>query len=132
MAALEELRRQTLLPINQAAAMKLRQAGIQESGAVQAVFQLMEWGIARDKRRRYQDIAHELDLLAHAPDQAAALEYLVAKVPGGVRETVRTVLRLGPIPAARKLLELLDMRLKSDPKKGEAPDDFLICGGEGA
>jgi hypothetical protein len=111
------LRRQSLLPINQAAILKLRQAGISISSGVQPVFQLMEWGIASDKRGRYQDIAHELEMLRLAPDQPAALDYLLVHVPGGLKGFARTILLRDPRTAARALLDQLDMRIKADPKK---------------
>ena len=114
---LNELRRQALLPINQAAALKLRQAGVTAEIGIQPVFQLMKLGLVYDKRKRYHDIAHELDSLQTSDDQSAALEYLLVNIPGGVREVVRTLLRRNSSSAARALLDLLDMRLKSDPKK---------------
>lgn len=111
------LRRQSLLPINQAAILKLRQAGIAISSGVQPVFQLMEWGISSDKRGRYQDIAHELEMLRLAADQPAALEYLFVHVPCGLRGFIRTILLLDSRTAARALLNQLDMCIKADPKK---------------
>ena len=111
------LRRQSLLPINQAAILKLRQARICISSGVQPVFQLMEWGITSDKRGRYQDIAHDLEMLQLAADQPAALNYLLVHVPGGLKELVRTILLLDTHTAARALLNQLDMRIKADPKK---------------
>jgi hypothetical protein len=77
----------------------------------------MEWAIVSDKRKRYHDIAHELLLLKNSPDQAGALEYFFVNVPGGLKDVVRTILRLDPRSAAKKLLDLLDMRIKADPKK---------------
>jgi hypothetical protein len=50
-------------------------------------------------------------------DQAQALDYLFAKVPGGMKTIVRTMLRRDPQSVARMLLDLLDMRINSDPKK---------------
>jgi len=76
----------------------------------------MEWAIASDKRKRYQDIAHELELLQNSPDQAGALEYFFVNVPGGLKDVVHKVLHLDPRSAARSLLDLLDMRIKADPK----------------
>lgn len=124
-ARLEELQRQALLPINQAATLKLRQAGVAPESGVQPVFQLMKLGLAYDKRKRYHDIAHELGELQTADDQAGALAYLLANVPGGLREAVRTILRRNPGSAARTLLDLLDMRIKSDPKKYDSSNDVF-------
>jgi hypothetical protein len=117
MTNLRALRQQALLPINQAATLKLRKIGIPTASDIQPVFQLMEWAIVSDKRKRYNDLAHELELLQTSPDQASALEYFFTNVPGGLKDVVRTVLHLDPRSAAKKLLELLDMRIKSDPKK---------------
>jgi hypothetical protein len=115
MAGFDSLQGLRLLPINQAAAIKLRAAGVVANEEAQQVFQLMEWGIASDPRHRYQDIAGELTLL-QSVDQQAALDYLLTNIPGGVPGMVRTLLRADARTAAKVLLGLLDMRLKTDPK----------------
>lgn len=112
-----ELKRQALLPVNQAANLKLRQVGVTAESGIQPVFQLMEWAINNDKRKRYKDIVCELKILQTSPDQAGALAYLFANAPGGLREAARTILRRSPGSAARTLLDLFDIRIKSDPNK---------------
>jgi hypothetical protein len=116
-SSVAELRRQALLPVNQAAALKLIQAGVSVESGIQPVFQLMEWAITNDKRKRFEDIAHELYVLRTSPDQADALACLFANAPGGVRAAARTILRRSPGSAARTLLDLFDILIKSDPKK---------------
>jgi len=112
-----ELRRQALLPVNQAATLKLAQAGVSVESGIQPVFQLMEWAITNDKRKRFEDIANELHVLRTSPNQPDALAYLFAHAPGGLRAAARTILSRSPGSAARTLLDLFDIRIKSDPKK---------------
>ena len=115
--SLAQLQRQALLPVNQAATLKLIQAGITVESGIQPVFQLMRWAITNDKRNRFEDIAHELQVLQTSPDPAGALAYLFANAPGGLRAAARTILSRSPGSAARTLLDLFDIRIKSDPKK---------------
>ena len=103
-----------LRPINQIAALKLRKAGIAANGEVQPVFQLMKWGLECDPRRRYEDIAYPLAILS-AIGEATATDYLLEKIPGGVRQLLAALLRAEPLAASRTLLGVLDMRLKSEP-----------------
>jgi hypothetical protein len=122
-----------LLPINLIASLQLRKAGIAENLDVLPVFQLMEWGIASDKRRRYQDISGELAILVSIK-QAVALDYLLKNVPGGTRTLLGTLMRLKPRAAAVMMLSVLDMRLKSDPnslfgKHPKIPDPCTGCAG---
>jgi hypothetical protein len=124
MANRKELRRQNLLPVCQTAALKLRQAGISISGTVQPVSRLMEWGIACDGHGRYQDVAHELELLGLVPDQPTSLEYLFVHVPGGLEGFVRGILSLDARTGARALLSHLDMRIKSGPQKSRYRKDL--------
>lgn len=112
-----KLTKLSLLPINQAASLKLRHAGLSVTGTAQPVFQLMEWAIANDGRKRYQDIADELHALQYSPDQIGALEYLLLNAPGGARVVARNLLHRDLLSAARTLLDLLDMRIKLDPRK---------------
>ena len=123
----EHMQRLRLLPINQVAALKLRSAGVRENREAQQVFQLMEWGILSDRRRRYQDIADELAML-QSVNQQAAMDYLLTNIPGGVNGLLRELLKAESRTAARILLELLDMRLKSDPNfqcAAKLVDNFL-------
>lgn len=116
-ALCNEQRRQVLLPINQAAILKLRQAGVAVARDIQPVFQLMEWGITSDKRKRFQDLANELYILQSLADQAAALAYLFTNAPGGLRSATLTILKRSPGSAARMLLDLFDIRMKADLTK---------------
>lgn len=109
--------RQALLPINQAAALKLRQAGVVVEGDIQPVFQLMEWAITNDKRKRFDDLAQELYLLQALEDQAGALAYFFDNAPGGLKAAAHTILKRSPGSAARMLLDLFDIRIKTDLTK---------------
>ena len=119
----ENIPRLRLLPINQVAALKLRGAGIGENSEAQQVFQLMEWGIESDRRRRYADIAQELEIL-QSIDQQVAMDYLLRNLPGGMRGVLRTLLKADARTAARMLLDLLDMRLTADPYFSRDFGDF--------
>jgi hypothetical protein len=109
--------RLSLLPVNQAATLKLRGLGMPAESRVQPVFRLMAWGIGVISRNRYRDLASELEQLQSAPDQKAAFDYLFTRVPGGLREFTRRMLRLDARSAAWALLDQLDMRLKAEPEK---------------
>jgi len=110
--ALSELR---LLPLNQVAALKLKSAGEDIDPQQLPVFQLMNWGmkqgIAVTHRRTLIEL-HRLEL----QEPNVALAYLTTRVPGGLVSLERCLLRLPPRAAAEKLFDLLDMRLKSDPR----------------
>jgi len=116
-SSMTELQRQALLPVNQAATLKLIQAGVTAEAGIQPVFQLMEWAITSDKRKRFQDIAHQLHILQSSENQADALEYLFENAPGGLSAATHTILSRTPDSAARTLLDLLDIRLKTDLTK---------------
>ncbi len=111
----QELKRLRLEPLNQVAALKLKQAGIADHPAVLPVFRLMEWGMATGGSLAQVRTARELLRLRHQRDQRRALDYLLTNLPGGLPDLHRRLLRLPPRGAAQALLDLLDMRLKADP-----------------
>lgn len=110
-----ELQRLRLLPINQVASIKLKAIGQAENAEVQPVFQLMELGLANGVPLTHQRTARELLRLRFELDQAGALDFLLAGVPGGLPELHRDLLRSSPRGAAELLLDILDMRLRADP-----------------
>jgi len=111
-----DLEHLNLLPINQLAANKLRAAGVERDPSMLTVFQLMRWGLDEDIPLTHRRAAAELERLCRDPDPAVALEYLVANVPGGMSEIYRFMGRLPPRASAQMLLDVLDMRLKADPR----------------
>jgi hypothetical protein len=118
-----EIERLNLLPINQLATNKLRMAGVAADPSMLAVFQLMQWGIDNDVRLTHRRTATELERLCHDPDPGEVLDYLVANIPGGMTELYRLLGRLTPRPAAQLLLDVLDMRLKADPRNPYPSED---------
>ncbi len=110
-----ELARLRLTPLNQAASLKLREAGVVEREGVLPVFLLMEWGLSNGVPLTHRQVAKELLRLIFQADQNAAVKYLLTNFPGGVKVLTRKVLRLPPRSAAQELLDVLDMRLKADP-----------------
>lgn len=86
----QQFQRLCLLPLNQLASLKLRQAGVVEETTSLPVFCLMEWGLA--------------------------LAYLLENLPGGLPQLHRKLLPLSPQGAAQTLLEVFDMRLRADPR----------------
>lgn len=110
-----DIERLNLLPINQLAAIKLKMAGVAANPSILAVFQLMQWGLDTGVPLTHRRTSIELQRLSHNPAHGEALDYLVAKVPGGMTELHRGLLRLPPRAAAELLLDVLDMRLKADP-----------------
>jgi hypothetical protein len=104
-----------LLPINQLAAIKLKMAGVAANPSILAVFQLMQWGLDTGVPLTHRRTSIELQRLSLNPAHREALDYLVVKVPGGIKELHRSLLRLPPRAAAELLLDVLDMRLKADP-----------------
>ncbi len=105
-----------LTPLNQAASLKLREAGAAEREGVQPVFLLMEWGLASGIRLTHCRTAKELLRLSLHADQRAAVDYMLTNCPGGVKELTHRLLRTTPRHAAQMLLDILDMRLKADPR----------------
>jgi hypothetical protein len=105
-----------LLPINQLASNKLRTVGVAADPSMLAIFQLMRWGLDDDVPLTHRRAATELERLCRDPAPGEALDYLVANVPGGISELYRILGRLTPRPAAQLLLDVLDMRLKADPR----------------
>jgi hypothetical protein len=115
-----------LLPINQVSAIKLKMAGVVANPSILAVFQLMQWGLNTGVPLTHRRVSIELQRLSLNPPRREALDYLVAKVPGVMKELHRSLLRLPPRAAAELLLEVLDMRLKADPRK-IYPTEDLTC-----
>ena len=112
-----------LLPINQLATNKLRAAGVAADKSTLAVFQLMQWGIDNDVRLTHRRTITELERLCRDPAPGEVLDYLVANIPGGITELYRILVRLPPRPAAQLLLDVLDMRLKADPRNSYPSED---------
>lgn len=105
-----------LEPLNQLASLKLRQAGVTEDSAVLPIFCLMEWGMDCDRLFANRRLPQELLRLRLMADQQAAVAYLLEKLPGGLPQLHRKLLRQSPRDAAETLLEVLDMRLRADPR----------------
>lgn len=112
----QQLARMRLEPLNQLASLKLRQAEVVEFPAALPVFCLMEWGLAADHASSTRRLARELLRLRLMADQQAAVAYLLENLPGGLPQLHRKLLRLSPRGAAQTLLEVLDMRLRADPR----------------
>jgi len=103
-----------LLPINQVAALKLKEAGeVADPGAL-SVFQLMGWGLLNGLKPTHRRTVMELDRL-QLVEPEKALIYLTDNFPGGRRALERLLLQLPPLAAAELLIDTLDMRLKADP-----------------
>lgn len=113
---LQQLARLRLEPLNQLASLKLRQAEVAENPAVLPVFCLMEWGMATGHASSTRRLARELLRLRLMADQQAAVDYLLENLPGGLPQLHRKLLSLSPHGAAQTLLEILDMRLRADPR----------------
>jgi hypothetical protein len=120
----KDLEQLNLLPINHLAANKLRTAGVKPDPAMLTVFQLMLWGLEDGIPLTHRRAAAELERLSRDPDPAGALEYLFANVPGGMAEVYHFMGRLPARAAAQMLLDVLDMRLKADPRD-PYPNDKL-------
>jgi hypothetical protein len=112
-----------LLPINQLAANKLRMAGVAADPSMLAVLQLMRWGLDDDVPLTHRRAATELERLCRDPAPGEVLDYLVENIPGGMTELYRILGRLTPRPAAQLLLDVLDMRLKADPRNPYPSED---------
>lgn len=104
-----------LLPLNQVAALKLREAGESSNPQLLPVFQLMAWGLVNGVRPTHRRTAQELQRL-QSQHPAEAFTYLTSNLAGGLPDLQRKLLRLSPKTAAAELLEVLDMRLKDDPR----------------
>lgn len=105
-----------LLPLNQVAALKLKEAGETSDAELLPVFQLMSWGLINGVRPTHRRTAQELQRLQYQ-NPADAFTYLTSNLPDGLPELQRKLLKLSPKEAAAELLETLDMRLKADPRK---------------
>jgi hypothetical protein len=112
----KDLESLNLLPINHLAANKLRAAGVAPDPTMLTVFQLMQWGLEDGIPLTHRRAASELERLSRDPDPAGALEYLFANVQGGMSEVYRFMGRLPSKAASQMLLDVLDMRLKADPR----------------
>jgi len=110
--SLDELR---LLPLNRVATLKLKNAGENIDPQQMPVFQLMNWGMKQGIRLTHRRTLVELQRL-ELQEPNVALAYLTTRVPGGLVALERCLLRMPPKAAAEKLFDLLDMRLKSDPR----------------
>jgi len=104
-----------LLPLNQVAALKLKAAGEPPDPERLPVFQLMSWGVKNGLQSTHRRTLTELEALQARKPQDA-YDYLVANLPGGLPGLERQLLKLQPRAAALKLLDVLDMRLKADPR----------------
>lgn len=104
-----------LLPLNQVAALKLREAGEASDPERLPVFQLMVWGLLNGVTPTHRRTAQELQRLQYL-NPADAFTFLTENIPGGLFLLQRKLLKLSPKAAAAELLDLLDMRLKADPR----------------
>ncbi len=104
-----------LLPLNQVAALKLKEAGEDTDYESLPVFQLMTWGLVNGVRPTHRRTAQEVLRLQYQ-NPAEAFTYFTSNIPGGLPELQRKLLKLSPRAAAEVLLETLDMRLKADPR----------------
>ncbi|ABA89841.1 hypothetical protein Pcar_2603 [Syntrophotalea carbinolica DSM 2380] len=111
-----DLEHLNLLPINQVACLKLRMVEVSADPTLLAVFQLMKWGIDAGVPLTHRRTARELERLRRDSDAGKALAYLLENLPGGVAHLHKRLIRLKPRAAAQLLLEILDMRLKADPR----------------
>jgi len=112
----EQFARMRLEPLNQLASLKLKQAGVGTSPTALPVFALMDWGLSVNKAYAGGRLARELLRLRLMGDQQAAVAYLLENLPGGLPQLNRKLLGLSPRGAALALLEVLDMRLRADPR----------------
>ncbi|APG26745.1 hypothetical protein A7E78_02025 [Syntrophotalea acetylenivorans] len=112
----QQLQALRLNPLNQLASLKLKQAGVAEDRAVLPIFCLMEWGLAGGRFCSTRRLPQELLRLRLMADQQAAVSYLLDNLPGGLPQLHRQLLRMSPKGAAEALLEVLDMRLRADPR----------------
>jgi len=108
------LDRWRLLPLNQVAALKLKEAGEAVSQDNLPVFQLMTWGLDQGVKPVHRRTTQELRRLRYK-DPAAAYAYLTAGTAEDLFSLQRGLIRLTPKAAAEKLLELLDLRLNENP-----------------
>lgn len=104
-----------LLPLNQVAALKLKEVGEPVTPDNLPVFQLMTWGLANGVKPAHRRTAQELLRLRYQ-NPAEAFTWLTTAVPGGLSELQRVLVRLPPKAAAEKLLDILDARLKADSR----------------
>lgn len=112
----QQLQHLRLEPLNQLASLKLRQAGVAEDSTILPIFCLMEWALAGDRLFTTRRLPQELLRLRLMADQGTALNYLLVNLPGGLPQLHRKLLHQSPRGAARTLLEVLDMRLRADPR----------------
>lgn len=106
-----------LQPLNLITALKLKSLKQSESPDILPVFQLMIWGIANGIPLTHCRTERELTRLSKLEDQQDAMDYLVHNIPGGLSELQRNLLKLPPKAAAHLLIDVLDLRLKADPRK---------------
>lgn len=104
-----------LLPLNQVAALKLKEAGESSDSERLPVFQLMAWGLINGIRPTHRRTAQRLLRLQYQ-NPAEAFTYLTSNLPNGLPELQRKLLTLSPKAAAAELLEILDVRIKDDPR----------------
>lgn len=105
----------SLLPLNQIASLKLKEAGVEMRFDMQPVFQLMSWGLVAGLKCTHQRTVCKLMRLRFDPDYERSYQYLVDNVPGGLVTFERQLLQQSPQAVALELIDLLDMRLKADP-----------------
>ena len=109
------LERWRLLPLNQIAALKLKEAGESVDVDRLPVFQLMTWGLINGVKPTHRRTAQKLLRLQYQ-DPAEAFTYLTSHLSAGLPELQRKLLNLSPPAAAGILLETLDLRLRADPR----------------
>ena len=104
-----------LLPLNQIAALKLKEAGEQAESDSLPVFQLMTWGLINGVRPTHRRTGQELLRLQYQ-DPAEAFTYLTGNLADDLHALQSKLLTLSPTAAATVLLEVLDLRLRDDPR----------------
>jgi hypothetical protein len=101
-----------LLPLNQVAALKLKEAGETVSAASLPVLQLMNWGVSNGIKPTYRRTVQELLRLQY--QHPAELLFLLFGSDAEILATLPCqLLRDTPIAAAETLLSLFERQLKA-------------------
>lgn len=109
-----ELQRLRLMPLNQVAAIKLREAQAQSDHDTLPVLQLMVWGLTNGIRPQRR-AAQELLRLRYLADQGSAFRYFLERVGASLPNLPREILPKPPREAAEHLLNVLDRYLTAGP-----------------
>lgn len=110
------LDRWRLLPLNQLAALKLKEAGEPISSENLPALQLMTWGLTHGAKPTHRRTAQELLRLQYrGPDEA-----FICLTSGSAEELLELqgqLIKLSPKSAAQRLLDVFDRCLKGAPGK---------------